>query len=339
MSPDPQASRKAPAPPAPRRRVLGWSAASLAGLAAPRAFAQDKAYPVRPIRFVVPFAASAGADILARVYAKALADVAGQPVVVENRGGANGIVAVKAVLAAPADGYTVFFASNSALITNAAVVRNLPYDPVQDFAPVSILDGGYCVLVVPGNSRLRTMADLVAEAKRRPGALNHGAGSAQYALWNAWLNEIVGMRTQNIEYKGSGEAALAAASAQVDYSIVAVAPARPMLQAGRLRALMYTGDARAPTLPDVPTSAEAGAAGFNAFAWGAVAVRAGTPEPVIAELDRMFRQTAKHPEVLANLEAQGMQPMHTGPQKMRQFQVEEIVRLKRLAAATGLSIE
>ena len=339
MQPDPTSPRTLPRPPASRRRVIGWGAATLAGLATPGTRAQDKTYPVRPIRFVVPFAASAGADILARVYAKALADVAGQPVVVENRGGANGIVAVKAVLAAPADGYTVFFASNSALITNAAVVRNLPYDPVQDFAPVSILDGGFCVLVVPGNSRFRTMAELVAEAKRRPGALNHGAGSAQYALWNAWLDEIVGMRTKNIDYKGSGEAALAAASAQVDYSIVAVAPARPMLQAGRLRALMYSGETRMPTLPDVPSAAEVGAPAFNAFAWGAVAVRAGTPEPIIAELERMFRQTAKHPEVLANLEAQGMQPMHTGPQKMRQFQVEEIVRLKRLAAATGLSME
>ena len=150
MQPDPTSPRTLPRPPASRRRVIGWGAAALAGLATPGTRAQDKTYPVRPIRFVVPFAASAGADILARVYAKALADVAGQPVVVENRGGANGIVAVKAVLAAPADGYTVFFASNSALITNAAVVRNLPYDPVQDFAPVSILDGGFCVLVVPG---------------------------------------------------------------------------------------------------------------------------------------------------------------------------------------------
>ncbi|MBB2919331.1 Bug family tripartite tricarboxylate transporter substrate binding protein [Cupriavidus alkaliphilus] len=313
--------------------------ASLAGLMPSATFAQERGYPNRPIRFVVPFSAGSGTDTLARLYAKALGDVLKQSVVVENKAGANGIIGAKTVLNAPADGYTLFFASNSTLTTNVAVIRDLPYDPLRDFDPISVLDGGYCVLVVPATSPYRTLADLIAEARKRPGALNHAAGSPTYALWNEWFSEIARIKTTNIFYKGSGDAATAAVSGQVDYAIIGAGTTSQMVASGRLRALVYTGKAPHPNFPGVPTSAQAGVDGFGPLAWSAVAVRAGTPAPVVRELERAFSEAIRKPEVLSSLARMGSESLYSGAAGMRRFQLEEIERWKRLIATTGISVQ
>lgn len=326
-----------------RRRLLvgGASAvlAPLAGLAPQAARAQDKGFPVRPIRFVVPFGAGSGTDIVARIYAKAVGDVIGQPVVVDNKAGANGIIGAKAVLGSEADGYTVFFASNSTLTTNAALYRDLPYDPVRDFEAVSLLDGSYCVVAVPASSPYRTLADLLADARKRPRALNHAAGSPTYALWNGWLDDIARIRTTNIFYKGSGEAANATMSGQVDYAIIGTGTALPLVKGNRLRALLYTGKTRHAQLPGVPTAAESGLAGYQALAWSAVAVRAGTPAPIVRRLEAIIREAARKPEVQRGLAQLGSEPLYGDAAAMRRFQLDEIARWKRLIASTGITIE
>ncbi len=326
-----------------RRRLLRGAAAFALG--APAVLkpypsdAQEAAFPNRPLHFVVPFAAGSGTDITARTYAKAIGDLTGYPVVVENKAGANGIIGVKAVLNAPSDGYTVFFASNSTLTANAALLKQLPYDPVRDFDMIGGLDASHCMLVVPAASRYKTLSDLVNDARARPGRLNNAAGSAMYGLWNAWFNELAQVKTINIFYKGSGEAVTAAASGQVDYSIVAGGALAPMLQGGRIRALLYTGSRRHPLVPDVPTSADAGLPEFQARAWTASAVRSGTPAPIQRELEQLFARAGRHPDVLRAAEAQGAEIMSLNAATMRRFQVDEINRWKRLVADTGITIE
>lgn len=326
-----------------RRRLLRGTAALALGTPAmlkhALSEAQEAAFPNRPVHFVVPFAAGSGTDITARTYAKAISDLTGHSVVVENKAGANGIIGVKTVLSAPADGYTVFFASNSTLTANAALLKQLPYDPVRDFDMLGGLDASNCMLVVPAASRYRTLADLVNDARARPGRLNNAAGSAMYGLWNAWFNELADVKTVNIFYKGSGEAVTAAASGQVDYSIVAGGAITPMLQGGRIRALLYAGSGRHPLVPDVPTSADAGMPDFQARAWTASAVRSGTPLPIQRDLEQLFARAGKHPDVLRAAEAQGAEIMMLNAAAMRRFQVDEINRWKRLVAATGITIE
>ncbi|WP_167884643.1 Bug family tripartite tricarboxylate transporter substrate binding protein [Cupriavidus oxalaticus] len=325
----------------PGRRMLLLGAAGCAlGAALPSAgIGAEPAYPARPVRLVVPFSSGSGTDVLARVYARIVGELAGQPFVVENRGGANGVIGAKAVLGAPCDGYTVLFASATVLATNAALYRQPPYDPLADFTPVTVLDGGYCVVAVPASSSWKSMAALAAEAKRRPGALNHGAGTPTYAMWSAWLNEILGIDTANIVYKGSGDALNAVVSGQVDYAILSGGVADAMIRAGRLRALMVTDNKRSPMFPGVPAAPEAGASGFRAFAWTGVAVRSGTPEDIVRTLTTLFMRAAEHPDVRSSLAKLGYVPMVTGPAGMRKFQQEEIERSRRLVAAAGIAVE
>ncbi|MBB3181611.1 tripartite tricarboxylate transporter substrate binding protein [Variovorax sp. Sphag1AA] len=266
-----------------RRALLG------AALAAPlAAWAQTRTFPTRPVRFIVPFAPGSNTDTLARLYGKAFSEKSGQPVVIENKSGGNGIPAVQAALAAPADGYTVFFSSNSTLTTNAAIFRKLPYDPLADFAPVTLVGGQYLAVIVPANSPHKTLADLLADARKRPGALNHAAGSPSYALWSAWLNEIAHIKTTNIMYKGAGDVFTAVAGGQVDYAIVDASASSEQVKGGRMRALAYTGEERYAPLPGVPTMAEASVPGFNPMAWSGVAVAAKTPPAVQQELRHCF---------------------------------------------------
>jgi len=160
----------------------------------------------RPIRFVVPFPPGSGTDTSARYFARKLTELSGQPVVVDNRAGGNGFIAVRAVLAAPADGSTVFVGSNSTLAVNVALFKSLPYDPVADFAPLSMLMRSPALLVVPGQAEQQTLGDLISAARARPDALNYGAGSAGYQLMAELFNDAARVQTHHVPFKGAGEA-------------------------------------------------------------------------------------------------------------------------------------
>ncbi|NUT13851.1 MAG: tripartite tricarboxylate transporter substrate binding protein, partial [Cupriavidus sp.] len=181
------------------RRFLGLFPAALALLGAatpPAARAADAdAFPARPIRFIVPFPSGSGTDTTARMFARKIGELTGQGVVVENKPGGNGFIGVQTALNAPADGYTVFIGSNSTLSTNAATFRKLPYDPLTDFAPITLLSRGPCVIIVPAGSPYRTLAELLDDARKRPGALNYGTGSISYTLYSEWLNELARVKT------------------------------------------------------------------------------------------------------------------------------------------------
>lgn len=322
-----------------RRLLLNGSAAlclAAAGGLSTRAFGEPKHFPSQAIRFVVPFPPGSGTDSTARVFAKVIGELTGQPAIVENKPGANGVIAVQSALAAPADGHTIFFGSNTTFTTNAAILRKLPYDPLKDFAPLTAAARSSMLIIVPVASPYKTMADLIADARKRPGALNYGAGSISYTLYTEWLNELAQMKTVNIAFKGAGEAVIATAAGQIDFAVVDSTGAVELVKGGRIRALAYTAETRSALLPQVPTIAEAGLPAFLANAWVGAAVSSRTPEPVVRELEALFQKAGERKEVGEYFERVGMARWMSSPQQMRQFQREEIERWKRVATLAGI---
>jgi tripartite-type tricarboxylate transporter receptor subunit TctC len=327
--------------PLSRRHLLAASVSALA-LAATGVHAQTggtKGFPSGPIKFIVPFPAGTGADLTARLFAKTIGELSGQSVVVENKAGANGVIAVQALLQAPADGQTVFLGSNSTLSTNAALFRSLPYDPVRDLAPITVIGSAPCVVIVPPQSPIKTLAALVAEMKKRPDQLNYGAGSPSYTLYTEWMNELAGTKAKNIPYKGASEVMNAVAGGQLDFGVVDSTAALQLIKGGRLRALAITGERRSSAIPDVPTSAEAGLPKFLASNWTAAAVSAKTPAPIVHALETLFQKAGKTEAVQENFRANSSTPVMSTGVEMRKFQTEEIERWKRLAEATKLQVD
>lgn len=325
-----------------RRQLISLAAAGAGLLAMPGvSFAQDDAagFPARAVRFIVPFPPGSGTDTAARIFAKKIGDITGQPVSVENKPGGNGIIGVQTALNAPADGYTVFIGSNSTLSTNAATFRKLPYDPLVDFAPISLLTRGPCLIIVPANSPYRTLEDLIADARKRPGALNYASGSMSYTLYAEWLNDMTGMRTTGINFKGAGEAVNVTLAGTVDFAVVDAGGANELVRTGKLRALAYTGSERSPLLPGVPNAREAGIPAFLAFNWVAAAVAAKTSPQIAHRWTALFHQAAQTAEVKDFYKRQSSAVIVSTPAEMRQYQQEEIVRWKQLASKAGIPLQ
>ena len=279
-----------PAVPAGRRSALAACLAvglALAALTAARA--QETASKV--VKFVVPFPPGSGTDTSARYFARKMTELTGQPVIVENRPGANGFLAVRSVLAAPADGRTVFVGSNSTLAVNVALFRRLPYDPQADFAPLTMMMRAPALLVVPSESPYRTLADLVAGARAQPGSLNYGSGSAGYQLMAELFKEQARLDIRNVPFKGASDALTAVASGTVDLAFADLTASTELVKGGRIRALAVASERRAAILPGVPTAAEAGLPGFTAYVWVGAMVAAKTPQ---AEVDRLSELLSQH---------------------------------------------
>lgn len=321
-----------------RRSLLACGIAAAAGQLplAGAANAATETFPARSMRFVVPFPPGSGTDTAARLFAKAVGEIAGQSVIVENKPGGNGFIGVQSVLAAPADGYTVLLGGNSVLSTNAATFKKLPYDPIGDFSLVSLLLDAPVLVVVPPNSPYRTFADLVADAKKRPGALSYGTGSAAYTLYAEWLNQIAQIKSVPINYKGSGDVVTATMSGNVDFSVVDGSTAMTLVKSGRLRALLQPLPKRSPLLPDVPSAAEAGVPAFEAVTWVAAAVSAKTPAAVTQRLAELFAKAGESAEIRKYYENQFLTLRMYGPEEFRKYQRAEIERWKSLVSLVGM---
>ncbi|GHD02087.1 ABC transporter substrate-binding protein [Pseudorhodoferax aquiterrae] len=321
----------------PHRRALLALAAALSCLAGMPAQAQD--FPHKPIKFVVPFPPGSGTDTSARYFGQKLSALTGQPVVVENKAGANGFLAVQAVLAAPADGYTVFVGSNSTLAVNVALFKSLPYDPVTDFAPLSMMMRSPALLIVPGSSPHKTLAELIAAAKAKPTALNYGAGSAGYQLMAELFNDTAKVQTTHVPFKGANEAVAAVAAGTVELAFAEMTSAQEMVKGGRIRALAVASDKRTAALPEVATATEAGLAGFTAYTWVGAMVSAKTPKAEADKLAALLTQIERMPETRAFYERIGAEVMQGGPQEMRAFQAEEIRLWKRIASQAKVELQ
>jgi len=272
-----------------------------------RPTARESGYPAKPIRFIVPAAAGGAGDVFSRTIAQKLGEAMGQTVLVENRAGAAMIIGTEAMAKAAPDGYTIGMAQSASFVLNPSVYAKLPYDPLKDFAPVT--QGTYYayVLVVHPSLAVKNLQDLIALAKASPGRITYGSagtGSANH-LAGEFLALMTDTKLTHVPYKGSSLALADVLGTQLSMMFDTLITSVPLLKAGKLRALGYSGNHRSPQLPDVPTLDELGLKGFEVSAWQGIAAPAGTPKAIV---DRLYAETAKAlklPDVIERLGTQG----------------------------------
>lgn len=283
--------------------------ALLVGWAASPAVAQE-AWPTKPVRFVVPFAAGGSTDVIARMVAQKLSTKWGQPVVIENKLGAGGSVGADAVAKSPADGYTLLFHSGAVAI-NPHVYKRMPFDTEKDLLPITNVAGGPMIIVVSERSPIKSLKELIATARQKPGSVNFGSAGVGSQVHLAGENFAGAARADltHVPYKGEAIAYNDLIAGQLQMMVGNFAAASALLGPGRLRALAVTGKTRSPQLPDVPTASEAGLPGFENTAWFGLFAPAGTPKDVVAKVERDTAAVLRDTEVKARLYVQGMRPV------------------------------
>lgn len=320
-----------------RRRLIALTAMAAVS---PWASAQGERFPDKPIRILVPFSAGALTDIIARIYADKLAPMLGQPVLVENRPGAGGVTASQALLAAPADGHTWLFVS-SAHAANPALRKKLPYDTEKDFSGLALLASSPSVVVVGANHPAKTLEELIATAKQKPGSLNYGSagvGSATHLAGEYFAAEA-GVKMVHVPYKGVQEAVSAVAGDQLDVAFPPIALALPLIQAGRIRALAITGPQRVPTMGDTPTVAEKGHPGFDSSIWYALVTHGATPKPLMNTLAQHVQRVSELTDIQEKLRSQGLIPQKLLLAEFDSFIASDIQKLGKLARNSGIAPE
>jgi tripartite-type tricarboxylate transporter receptor subunit TctC len=284
-------------------------------------------FPERPITLVVPFAPGGIADLTARAVAEQMARTLGQAVVVENKPSAGSIVASQAVASARPDGHTLLLMSNGHAVS-VSLFRKLPYDPLKDFTPISLIGSFDLGLFVPAASRFATLKDLLAHARAHPGKLNIGTiavGSTQH-LAAKLFETVAGIEALVVPYKGSPAVLTALRAGEIDLAFEITGPMMPHVSAGAVRALAVSAERRNPALPEVPTVQQAGIAGYNVASWNALAAPSGTPADVVAALNRAVREAVAAPAVQDKLAAVGMRLAASTPAEQQALLVNEIRR-------------
>lgn len=321
----------------PTRRRL---CLALPFLASPLLGRAETGFPSRPLTLVVPFAPGGVADITARTVGKAMAETLGQPVVIENKPGAGGVVATQAVLKAPADGHTVLLMSNATAVS-VHLVKKLPYDVTRDLAPVSTLGFFELGLAVPAESRFKTLKDLLAYAKASPGKLTIGTiavGSTQH-LSAELFKARAGIDAVVVPYKGSPAVINALRTGEVDLVFEVLSPLLPQLKAGVIRGLAVTGPQRFALLPEVPTVQEQGVADYTVDSWNALAVPAGTPAAVIERLRQAADEALRQPAVRNTLRDLGVKAQAGSPAQLSQLLAQEIRHWGEVVRAAKIEAE
>lgn len=323
--------------PLTRRSTLAAVAAlALAALAGP---VSAQGYPAKPITFLVPFAAGSATDQLARALGQSITEQTKQAVVVDNKAGASGMMAAQAAARAPADGYTVLISTNTTHAANEHLYKKLPYDPVKDFAPVTGLAKGGQVLVVRADSRYRTVADLVADAKQRPGKLSFGSGSSSSRVAGEMFKQLSHTDILHVPYKSNPNAITDLLGGQIDMMITDTATGVPQIKGGKLRALGYSTQRRSAQLPEVPTIDEAGVKGYDMSYWFAAYLPHDTPPPVVARLRELLLAGVKSAAAKQFFEASGAEAWTTTPEELAQFQQAEGRKWGQVIKAAGIEPE
>jgi tripartite-type tricarboxylate transporter receptor subunit TctC len=320
-----------------RRKLLAVAAAAAA---LPLASSAAEAYPARPIKIVVPFSAGALTDIIARLYAEKLSPLLGQPIFVENKPGAGGILASQYVLSQPADGYTLLFVS-SAHAANPALRKKLPYDTERDFSGLALLATSPSVIVVPAKYPAATLQQLIHMGKEHPGKLTYGSagiGSATH-LAGEYFRAEAGLAMVHVPYRGVQEAVTAVGQGQLDLAFPPVALAQPMIKAGLVRALAVTSPERVPVMPDTPTVAESGLRGFDSSIWYALVASSQTPRPVLDLLAQKILQVSGMPAVAERLRSQGLVQEKLTLAQFDRFIAQDVGKLAALVHDSGIQPE
>jgi tripartite-type tricarboxylate transporter receptor subunit TctC len=304
--------------------------------------AQAQSYPSKPIRIVVPYTAGGPADLLVRGLGQKLTDAWGQQVVVENKPGANEIIAAQDIAKSPADGYNYLLASDAVFSLNAFLYSKLPYDPVKDFAPVGRIVTANLMLVVRPDFPAANVKELIAYAKKNPGKLNYGsvgAGGVNHLAF-AWFNTLNGLEMQHVPYKGLVQGLQDIMTSRLDTMFAVIGGAAPHLKAGKMKGLAVSGQTRNALIPDVPTFAEAGLPGFDASFYFALAAPAGTPRELLAKFadqsGRIVTSAEFKERYLANL---GFEAVRDTPAQFAAFLPKDRELAAKKVKASGAKLD
>jgi tripartite-type tricarboxylate transporter receptor subunit TctC len=297
------------------------------------------AYPSKPIRFIVPFGAGGPGDAIGRMVAQKLGDSLGQPVLVDNRSGASTIIGTELAVKSPPDGHTLLLISTTHAV-NPSLFKKLPYDPIKDLQPVTMLADTPFMLVVHPSLPVRNVAELVALARSRPGQLNYGSSGSGSSIHLATelLKMAAKIDMRHIPYKGSGPAFTDLIGGHIQVLFSSSVSSLPHVKSGKARGLALTSAKRVPALPDMPTVAES-YAGFEASSWFGMMVPAGTPDPIVDTLLRELRSVLRSPEMSRTLTGQGAEPGGSSPADFGAFYRSEIRKWAAVIANAGIRLD
>jgi tripartite-type tricarboxylate transporter receptor subunit TctC len=287
-----------------------------------------QAWPTKPLRMLVPFPPGGGVDFAARIVGKHLSDRLGQPVVIENRAGANGIIALEALKGAAPDGYTVAAASNGPLVINPALYLKLPYDPVRDFVAVGRMVNFPLLLVTHPSLPATSVAEVIALARAKPGTLTYsspGVGNGSHLAVELFAS-MANVSLVHVPYKGTAPAATALLGGEVSLTISSIPTVLPHIRAGKLRALAVGNASRLPSLPEFPTLAESGLPGYEAFSWAGLIAPAGTPREIVARLNRETVQVLQQSDIVEQLARDGTLADPDTPEEFSAYIKSELVK-------------
>jgi tripartite-type tricarboxylate transporter receptor subunit TctC len=319
--------------------LLVTAVAAIAMFQAASAAAQ--AWPAKPIRLMVPFPPGGSTDIVARIVAQKLSERLGQPVIIENRGGAGGTLGTAVAAKAAPDGYTLTVASTSTHVVAPSVYTKLDYDPVKDFAPVSLMAVSPYLLVVTPSLPAKTLQELIALAKKQPGKLNYasaGIGSTTH-LAMEMLKSVSGTYMLHIPYNGNGPAGTAVVGGQVEILFGSLPALLPHAKSGRVRALAVGTPKRSASLPEVPTVAESGYPGFDASLWLAIMAPAGTPQSILERLHKEIGAVVAAPETRDALDKAGAEPITSTPAELAAMIRDGVAKYAAVIKAAGIKPE
>jgi tripartite-type tricarboxylate transporter receptor subunit TctC len=298
-------------------------------------------YPTKPIRLVVPYAPGGGADSVARIVARKVSENIGQPIVIDNKGGAGSILGTEIVAKAEPDGYTLLLGQSGPISINPAVYKTLPYDPVKDFAPVAMTTNYPYILVVNADLPVKSLQELVALAKSKPGTMNYGStgvGAANHLVAELF-NAKAGLKMTHVPYRGTALAVGDLLGGQLTMVFGDPISVLSQIKAGKLRALAVTSLERSSVAPEVPTVAESGYPGFEALAWHGILAPARTPPAIVQKLNAEIAKALADPATKKLLEDQAMQTVGNTPDAFAAFIQKDIVLWKGVATSANVTVE
>ena len=321
------------------QRFLMCGVALVLGISSVSVWAQTVVYPARPIRLVVPTPAGGPTDVLARVLGQKLSDAWGQPVVIDNRPGANQIIGTNLVAKSAPDGYTLLMTVDSTMTMHQFAYKKLPYDPAKEFVPVAIIANSFVLLVAGEALPVKSLADVIKLAKADPGKLSVGTGTLTTQVIAERLRSLSGTKMLPVSYAGSGQLTLAVLAGSIDLAVDGYVSYKDHVAKRNLKLLAITGAQRSPVLPDVPTFAELGFPGFDTGVWLGMSAPAGTSPEIVKKLSDQIGLILAMPDVKERLLVMGMEPLSSTPESTAAFIKSEANKWGKVIQEVGITLD
>jgi tripartite-type tricarboxylate transporter receptor subunit TctC len=316
-------------------RMLQAAAMLLAGTAT---LAAQAPYPSHTITMVVAFNAGGSTDLIARVLAQHMGSVLGQTIIIENKGGADGAIGTAGVTRATPDGYTLILSTTSTHVINPLLYKNIAYNPVTDFQPISLVAQSPNILVSSPQFDAKSVEDVIARARAAPGKLNVATGATMHLLNAAMFKSMANLTWVDVPYKGSGPAINDLLSGQVDLMFDQLPSSLAQVQGGRLKAVAVTSSQRTSIAPEIPTIAESGLPAFEATSWWGVFAPPKTPPDIVAKLNTAIRQALTDPQLLATFKSMGLEVWQSSPEELARLLVDERVKWQKVIADNHIEV-